>query len=84
MTPVVICSSLFIINNNIKIKKSQILILMLVALSRVASTIVAIIAVVFSKLIPTDAAEDAVLLIAVASSWVSDAEIFYTLCSHKE
>nr|DAN04830.1 MAG TPA: hypothetical protein [Caudoviricetes sp.] len=28
----------------------------------------AIIAVVFSKLIPTDAAEDAVLLIAVASS----------------
>lgn len=68
MTPVAICSSLFIINNNIKIKKSQILILMLVALSRVASTIVAIIAVVFSKLIPTDAAEDAVLLIAVASS----------------
>ena len=67
MTPVAICSSLFI-NNNIKIKKSQILILMLVALSRVASTIVAIIAVVFSKLIPTDAAEDAVLLIAVASS----------------
>lgn len=40
----------------------------LVADSRVASTIVAIIAVVFSKLIPTDAAEDAVLLIAVASS----------------
>lgn len=68
MTPVAICSSLFIINNNIKIKKSQILILMLVALSRVASIIVAIIAVVFSKLIPTDAAEDAVLLIAVASS----------------
>lgn len=68
MTPVAICSSLFIINNNIKIKKSQILILMLVALSRVASTIVAIIAVVFSKLIPTDAAEDAVLLIAIASS----------------
>lgn len=68
MTPVAICSSLFIINNNIKIKKSQILILMLVALSRVASIIVAIIAVVFSRLIPTDAAEDAVLLIAVASS----------------
>lgn len=68
MTPVAICSSLFIINNNIKIKKSQILILMLVALSRVASIIVEIIAVVFSKLIPTDAAEDAVLLIAVASS----------------
>lgn len=68
MTPVAICSSLFIINNNIKIKKSQILILMLVALSRVASIIVEIIAVVFSKLIPTDAAEDAVLLIAIASS----------------
>lgn len=47
-----------------------------VALSRVASIMVAIIAVVFSKLIPTDAAEEAVLLIAVASSCVSEAVTF--------
>ena len=49
---------------------------MFVALSLVASTIVAIIAVVFSKLMPTDAAEDAVLLMAVASSSVSEAVTF--------
>lgn len=77
MTPVK--SSPFYLNNYIiKIKKSQIL-LMFVALSLVASTIVAIIAVVFSKLMPTDAAEEAVLLIAVASSYASLAVTAATL-----
>lgn len=45
-------------------------------LSLVASCIVAIIEVVFSKLAPTELADDAVLDIASASSFVSVAVIF--------
>ena len=51
----------------------------LVADSLVDSIITASIAVVFSKLLPTASAEDAVLLIAVISSSVSDAVTAATL-----
>ena len=50
----------------------------LLAVSRVDSTIVAIIAVVFSNEEPTELADEAVLLIASANSSVSDAEIAAT------
>ena len=47
---------------------------MLVALSLVAEIITAIIVVVFSNDAPTDAADEAVFDIAIASSSVEDAE----------
>lgn len=49
---------------------------MFLELSRVDSCIVAIMAVVFSKLAPTELADEAVLDIASASSFVSVAVIF--------
>lgn len=73
MTPEKSSFSIFIISFFDKKVK---LLLMLVLLSRVDSTIVAIIAVAPSKEIPTLSAELAVLLIATASSSVSEAVAF--------